>query len=103
MTKPTITLNTTWACPDCGEHNNDKQESNDGIIDDLQCYNCDKIFRIYSKLQYDCLAYMASYDSGSYMSDAKRAGVLLYAVTQFNLNHSSNLDLEEMYQLYMED
>lgn len=102
MTKPTITLNTTWACPDCGEHNNDKQQSNDGIIDDLQCYNCDKIFRIYSKLQYDCLAYMASYDS-DYMSDEKRAGVLLYAVTQFNLNNSSHLDLEEMYQLYLED
>lgn len=36
-------FNVIWACPNCGNHNDDKHYYNEGPIKELQCDNCQEI------------------------------------------------------------
>ena len=39
--KNNFSINVSWVCPCCGEINNDKFESRQGVINELWCWCCD--------------------------------------------------------------
>ncbi|ANY29539.1 hypothetical protein BOX07_gp28 [Pseudoalteromonas phage PH1] len=39
-------VNVVWSCPFCGTHNHDKNDSNDGVVDELYCYDCREVFSL---------------------------------------------------------
>ena len=39
-------VNVVWSCPFCGTHNHDKNDSNEGVVDELYCYDCREVFSL---------------------------------------------------------
>lgn len=44
-------MDITWCCPKCDEFNHDKQDTNEGVVNELQCHNCFVIFNLETQEQ----------------------------------------------------